>query len=274
MTRLFPGQFLVLAGAGNFTKALGSGMGKPAFRVIQQHFARNNNVGEVAAKEESWEVVGQLLGLLSSVALLSAVDSTVGARREVILIWAAIQTAHVVLRYVSLSSLRLDSVNLQRGKALVAAHVSGLPIPDVSTANATENFMPGMPAAGPIVHFGCSIEDAVNATEWEHRMPVLLQAFSQERYLLVWHLGKGRVLFKDDARPLDALRALWQCSWLAARGVHSASLEDIEDSLRNLQARFGSLLSAMRLAGWNADQVVIRMGPIRVKELDLTGSTR
>lgn len=32
--------------------AAGKGMGKPAFRIIQTHFAAANNVGDVAAKEE------------------------------------------------------------------------------------------------------------------------------------------------------------------------------------------------------------------------------
>lgn len=40
------------AGTGNLALAAGKGMGKPAFRIIQTHFAADNNVGDVAAKEE------------------------------------------------------------------------------------------------------------------------------------------------------------------------------------------------------------------------------
>jgi hypothetical protein len=40
------------AGTGNLALAAGKGMGKPAFRIIQTHFAAANNVGDVAAKEE------------------------------------------------------------------------------------------------------------------------------------------------------------------------------------------------------------------------------
>ncbi len=39
------------AGLGNFTKAVGKGMGNPCFRIIQTHFAKNNNVGDVAVIE-------------------------------------------------------------------------------------------------------------------------------------------------------------------------------------------------------------------------------
>lgn len=41
-----------IAGTGNLAMAAGKGMGKPAFRIIQTHFAAANNVGDVAAKEE------------------------------------------------------------------------------------------------------------------------------------------------------------------------------------------------------------------------------
>ena len=106
MTSIYPQNFLLLACTGNFAKALGKGMSKPAFRsgqakaapfhspdmsllvildthpqspslrVIQTHFATSNNVGAVAAKEEVWEVVGQLTGYAASLALLQALQYT------------------------------------------------------------------------------------------------------------------------------------------------------------------------------------------------------
>jgi hypothetical protein len=41
---------------GLMLQAVGKGMGRPVFRVIQTHFAAAGNVGAVAAKEEVWEV--------------------------------------------------------------------------------------------------------------------------------------------------------------------------------------------------------------------------
>eukprot|EP00951_Prasinocladus_malaysianus_P004993 scaffold35495_cov50-Prasinocladus_malaysianus.AAC.1 len=74
-TSMYPQYFLVLAGSGNLAKSVGKGMGKPAFRVIQQHFSVANNVGDVAAKEEVWEVAGQLSGLAATVGLLKLLES-------------------------------------------------------------------------------------------------------------------------------------------------------------------------------------------------------
>lgn len=43
---------MAAAGLGNFTKAAGKGIGGPCFRIIQTHFARSRNVGDVSAKEQ------------------------------------------------------------------------------------------------------------------------------------------------------------------------------------------------------------------------------
>lgn len=51
-TTAFPANFIILAGLGNFAKALGKGLSSPSFRIIQTHFALTNNVGDVSAKEE------------------------------------------------------------------------------------------------------------------------------------------------------------------------------------------------------------------------------
>ena len=51
-TAFSPTNFVLLAGAGNLSKAAGRGMTNPCFRIIQTHFAVANNIGDVAAKEE------------------------------------------------------------------------------------------------------------------------------------------------------------------------------------------------------------------------------
>lgn len=51
-TSAFPASFVLLAGAGNLTKAVGKGLSQPSFRIIQTHFAQANNVGDISAKEE------------------------------------------------------------------------------------------------------------------------------------------------------------------------------------------------------------------------------
>nr|XP_016451329.1 PREDICTED: protein root UVB sensitive 5-like isoform X6 [Nicotiana tabacum] len=62
-TPLYPSYFLPLASLGNLAKAVARGLKDPSFRVIQNHFAITGNLGDVAAKEEVWEVAAELVGL-------------------------------------------------------------------------------------------------------------------------------------------------------------------------------------------------------------------
>jgi hypothetical protein len=70
--------------------------------VIQNHFAKASNVGDVAAKEEVWEVTAQLLGLGLSVVVLELVAAQDGDQATLIICtWALVQVAHIVLRCVA-----------------------------------------------------------------------------------------------------------------------------------------------------------------------------
>lgn len=69
-TPLAPDYFLLLASLGNLTKAVAKGLKDPSSRVIQNHFAAQKNLGDVAAKNEVWRVGAQMLGLVSGVLLL------------------------------------------------------------------------------------------------------------------------------------------------------------------------------------------------------------
>lgn len=44
--------------------------------MVQNHFAVTNNIGAVSAKEEVWEVVGQLAGYAFSLLLLDALQKS------------------------------------------------------------------------------------------------------------------------------------------------------------------------------------------------------
>lgn len=92
-------------------QAAGRGISRPAFRVIQQHFATGGNVGDVAAREEVWEVAGQLAGLALSVAILQALDTDgietsllVNPAIAVSVLWLVSQLIHIGLRCAAVFS--------------------------------------------------------------------------------------------------------------------------------------------------------------------------
>ena len=85
--------------------------------MIQQHFATGGNVGDVAAREEVWEVAGQLAGLALSVAILQALDADgvdsallVSPAVAVIVLWLASQVSHIFLRWGARSPVQAVSL--------------------------------------------------------------------------------------------------------------------------------------------------------------------
>lgn len=142
-TALAPSQFLALASAGTFARAVGKGMGNPVFRVVQTHFAaEGDNVGAVAAKEEVWEVSAQMAGFACSVALLQTLQSVASAAEEaqleqggqgpaagaviVCAAWLVLQSTHVVLRWNALRKLRFRELSHKRAAMLAAEHVAAV----------------------------------------------------------------------------------------------------------------------------------------------------
>ncbi|KAF5831472.1 vitamin B6 photo-protection and homoeostasis-domain-containing protein [Dunaliella salina] len=161
-TVAYPQQFLLLASAGNFTHALSKSLGRPVFRVIQTHFAASNNVGAVAAKEEVWEVSAELVGTVSSLALLNALaalpdDGSVDKATITVTTWAFIQAVHVGLRYLAMKSLQFPTMSEKRVRLLVTQHVRGQPLSSVKDANKAEPMFELYPknwVPFPKVHLG------------------------------------------------------------------------------------------------------------------------
>ncbi|EAZ10486.1 hypothetical protein OsJ_00318 [Oryza sativa Japonica Group] len=120
ITPLYPGYFLPLASLGNLAKkiidsgllkqAVGRGFRDPSFRVIQNHFAESGNLGEVAAKEEVWEVGAQLLGLSIGVFIMDT-SGIKSSYPTLALTWLGVRLLHLWFRYQSLSVLKFRTVD-------------------------------------------------------------------------------------------------------------------------------------------------------------------
>lgn len=272
-TQIWPANFVVLAGAGTLAKATAKGIGRPCFRVVQTHFAATNNVGDVAAKEEVWEVCAQLVGLAASVGALGALEAA-DAQAAVVPLWVGVHAIHVGLRYYSLAQLHLPWPNAKRAGLLVTAHVGGGAVPGVAEANRREPMLPGPGTARPAVKLGCSVDaalawlplpgggdesssgsssgssrsngssssDSGSSATLHHSsgggsngLGRLLELYATERYALVWRGGVARVLLWQDAGPLDLLRATWQAAWLDAHAPRAGAAAGASASMAALE---------------------------------------
>ncbi|KAH9607523.1 hypothetical protein KSS87_017453 [Heliosperma pusillum] len=108
-TPIYPTLFLPLASLGNLSKAVARGLKDPSNRVIQNHFAVFGNLGEIAAKEEVWEVTAQLFGLGLGILILDA-PGIVTSYPALVSTWVGLRLCHLWLRFQSLSVLQFKTV--------------------------------------------------------------------------------------------------------------------------------------------------------------------
>lgn len=285
-TQLSPANFVALAGTGTLAKATGRGMGRPCFRVVQTHFASTNNVGDVSAKEEVWEVAAQMAGLAMSVALLTAVEAA-GTPEAVVPLWAGIHALHVTLRYYALTKLRFTYPNYKRGAAMVKEHVKYGTVLTREKANAEENVFQGTEdgVEGVKCVFGCSLEEVLKerrsypggADEDEREeLEGLLDLYRDEKYMLTWSDGTAHVVLWEDAGAVDKLRALWQAAWLHENSNvddqmnnSKATFEELKESLQAMQEKFPGLEEGADAEGWELHRGVFPTGSFRLSKAKL-----
>lgn len=280
-TQVSPSNFVLLAGSGTLAKATGKGMGRPCFRVIQTHFATRGaqlNVGDVAAKEEIWEVAAQLLGLSASVALLSVLEAS-GTPEAVIPCWAAIHAVHVWVRYTALTKLRFPYPNYQRGCVLVGGYIAsaGHAVVTIDDANSQETLLfslnPTTSTTGssipvPRCQFGCSIDQVVGCVG-APPLPDLIALYKDEKYILTYDAQDetAYVAMWEDAGPVDMLRALFQSAVggpVAVAGEGEGNGRRERESLIEMQSKFGDFESKATAAGWQLHRTVFPSGSFRL----------
>ncbi|XP_045794758.1 protein root UVB sensitive 5 isoform X2 [Trifolium pratense] len=184
-TQLYPGYFLPLASLGNLTKAVARGLKDPSFRVIQSHFAISANLGEVAAKEEVWEVVAQLVGLGLGILILDT-PGLVKSYPVLTSTWLITRLLHLWLRYESLSVLQFNTINLKRAHILVKSHVLHSTVPGCMDCNKEENILLWSQFMKPKIIFGSPLEKMDDSMERSHFMvESLLRLYANEKYILV-----------------------------------------------------------------------------------------
>ncbi|RVW44539.1 Protein root UVB sensitive 5 [Vitis vinifera] len=180
-TQLYPAYFLQLASLGNLAKAVARGLKDPSFRVIQNHFAISGNLGEVAAKEEVWEVAAQLLGLALGIMVLTS--PLVATSYPVLAFtWMSMRLLHLWLRYQSLSVLRFKSINLKRARILVKSHVLHSIVPGYVDCNRKEKILSWQRFLKPRIIFGVSLEELIGG---ERPVSKLFSTFYEFTYDLV-----------------------------------------------------------------------------------------
>ncbi|EPS68719.1 hypothetical protein M569_06049, partial [Genlisea aurea] len=260
-TPLYPAYFLPLASLGNLAKAVGRGLRDPSFRVIQNHFAISGNLGEVSAKEEVWEVAAELVGL--SLGILALDTPGISSSYPVVLAstWLALRLLHLFFRYLSLSVLQFNTINLKRARILVNSHVLHKSIPGIHDCNRMENILVWENFGKPKISFCVPFEEMLSS------MKRLIETYGDVKYLLTVNNLKSSELevsvsFKEGADGLTMLQSIWQSYWLHHRRRDWKSDEqddEVGESLREMQSNFDGFLSMLEEGGWQMDSIFLKV---------------
>ncbi|XP_054784422.1 protein root UVB sensitive 5 isoform X3 [Prosopis cineraria] len=271
-TQLYPSYFLPLASAGNLTKAVARGLKDPSFRVIQNHFAVSGNLGEVAAKEEVWEVVAQLTGLGLGILILDT-PGLVKSYSELSLTWMTIRLVHLWLRYESLSVLQFNTINLKRARMLVKSHVLHSTVPGCVNCNREENILAWENSMKPKIIFGLPLEKMDGVEKSHFMVKTLVKLYANEKYILTVNQQpedlRFYVSFKVGATSVSVLRSLWQAIWLSENWDSKGNVcHQLTNSLMELKDRFEDFIQKLNGAGWDTQQLNLKV-PRRISIDDI-----
>ncbi|GAY62887.1 hypothetical protein CUMW_221360 [Citrus unshiu] len=262
-TQVYPAYFLPLASLGNLSKAVARGLKDPSFRVIQNHFAISGNLGEVAAKEEVWEVSAQLFGLALGILILDT-PGLVRLYPVLSLTWLSIRLLHLWLRYQSLSVLQFNTINLKRARILVKSHVLYTSVPGCVDCNKEENILTWEKFMKPRIIFGVPLEDMVGGDTSVFKVKKLIRIYAKEKYILMVNQSAGDfevfVSFKIGATSLSVLRSVWQVYWLHENRESFNNLFDwLSHSLLVMEDRFDDFIQQLKGAGWDTHQLNLKV---------------
>ncbi|KAM0865136.1 hypothetical protein ACQ4PT_043478 [Festuca glaucescens] len=264
-TPLYPGYFLPLASLGNLAKAVGRGFRDPSNRVIQNHFSKSGNLGEIAAKEEVWEVGAQLLGLSIGVLILDT-PGIQSSYSTLTLTWLGVRLLHLWFRYQSLIVLKFRTVNLKRARILVRSHVAHHTVPGYVACNEGENILTWERFLRPQISFGVPMERMLGGEDSTNMVNRLVKLYKNEKYILyVEQLGSNEpaflVTFKEAATSMTVLRSLWQAHWLHEHQLKPSDdvFDWLEESLTALGDEFDDFIDQMEGAGWDQSQIFLKV---------------
>ncbi|KAK6943121.1 Root UVB sensitive family [Dillenia turbinata] len=273
-TQLYPVYFLPLASLGNLAKAIARGLKDPSFRVIQNHFSLLGNLGEVAAKEEVWEVAAQLLGLGLGILFLDTpgISSSYPALATT---WLSMRLLHLWLRYQSLSVLQFDTINMKRARILAKYHVSYSTVPGKVDCNKAENILSWQRFLKPRILFGVSLEEMLGHERSPSKVRILLGMYKKENHILMMNRQQHvdlevYVSFKVGATSLSVLRSIWQTYWLQENWHESENaFNQLEQSLSALDHGFDNFIQQLEGAGWDTSQITLKVPKeLSIQEID------
>lgn len=268
--------------AASCCRALCGVTGGASKAVLSGHFAKGGNVGELAAKDGSQEVLVNLVGMWLGGAAVGKVEGIAVTWSVLVLMLAG----HLWCNWMAVASIRLRSLVGERATILVAELMDnngkGGTVEEVGQkesilfgwwSGASNLEMRSRTKVIGTCQFG-TIRELLACTGWDSQaggrayigdmslLQALIEIFEHEDYLLWWEHRTHRciVVLKSGGDAACQLKAMCHAWRIAAKvdrrgesATAAATMDMVSVSLATNRAEWGHLLEVVRTGGWDVE---------------------
>ncbi|KAK9819801.1 hypothetical protein WJX72_002605 [[Myrmecia] bisecta] len=255
----WPNAFLTLVCLASLSRAITGVAGGATRAALTQHFARQGNAADVAAKEGSQETATTIVGMLLGLVLTTA---TSGRPLFTWLLFAVLTLLHVFANVKAVRALHLTSLNPTRTELLVEEFLRQGQVLRPEDLAATETLLvPPLRSLllGDKLRFGARLHDMVAVTPGGRQ--TLLTRAKDMKYIVCLADGRAVVLLRVDADPADHLRAFVHGLVLRHYATCTRDCQEALDAHNWMHVQFQQFLQGLVDAGWDVKRVMLVTSP-------------
>ncbi|EQC27487.1 hypothetical protein SDRG_14690 [Saprolegnia diclina VS20] len=207
---------------------------------LTAHFAKTDNMADIAAKEGSQETFVTLLGLLTGMYFANVVNQS---RASVWVAFLLLTAIHVVANYKAVTSLCIPTLNQARATlAIRSFRGSQTQRLSIARVNAMEPILPRRD--GPRILLGGRLPPSLD-------LPSLLALHKDDHYVLTVDAASSTVVASlfVSATPMDELKAYFNAVVVADAGA-PAALSVLATAHATTTTEFSAFVETMESLGW------------------------
>lgn len=258
LTPMIPNLFLPLACIANMAKGASTIAMQSTRPAIYRSFMRNENLGDITAKQETISVIGDLMGTCTGILLSRFISSSLYTS-----CFLMISAAHFVSVYHEIKQIQLSTLNRQRAHMLIKYYLDHNHVPSLSHINYHERILnrPWLDSLhAPNIDLGARLLQCAPDAQ---ALQYLLKLYKNERYLFTYEDTRLKIVLRNDATSHDCLKAFLQADhfWnlYKQRGHrHSRNRHLLVQSYKFANSHFDDFIHQADENGWNTYTVLLR----------------
>ncbi|KAJ6689911.1 hypothetical protein OIU85_006226 [Salix viminalis] len=259
LSPLFPSAFIFVVCLGSLSRSF-TGVASGATRAaLTQHFALQNNVADISAKEGSQETVATMIGMALGMILARI---TMGLPLAIWLSFLSLTVFHMYANYRAVRCLALTSLNIERSTILFQHFMETGQVLSPEQVSRTEHVLPTWITSWSskkvkLLHANVRLGVRVSSLDHQEMMEVLLSAryhYLKAKYLLVEREGIINVAIHKNSTASDVLQSYIHALVMAKFMGKSTSV--YLESQSWMDKQYEVFLQKLSSSGWKTGRLL------------------